>query len=129
MTNTAFLILFMFASLLIQGFLFASRLRTNLPPVASARDLFFIHSNAKYTGVPSGAASGTNSRHLPISGGEFMDTSPSTPFVVQIGSAWLTCLAGWSPLTSPAMSVDVKIADALIEHLRGAIRSSGSITA
>jgi hypothetical protein len=37
-----------------------------------------------------------------------MDTSPSTPFVVQIGSAWLTCLAGWSPLTSPAMSVGVK---------------------
>src|ERR1035441_9006940 len=108
MTNTAFLILFRFASLLIQGFHFASRLRTNLPPVASARDLFFIHSNAKYTGVPSGAASGTNSRHLPISGGEFMDTSPSIPFVVQIGSAWLTCLAGWSPLTSPAMSVDVK---------------------
>src|ERR1039458_3880547 len=81
----------------------------NQSTTSCLRSRSFLHSfQRQIPGVPSGAASGTNSRHLPISGGEFMDTSAPTPFVVQIGLVWLPRLAGWPPLPPPAMSVDVK---------------------
>jgi hypothetical protein len=95
----------MFASLLIQGFHFAFQLRTNLPPVASDRDLFRILSNAKYTNVPSGAASATNGRYLPISGANSW-TSPS------VSNTLSKCHSGISCRASGLVQIDYSLTKA-----------------
>jgi hypothetical protein len=55
--------------ILTWDFHFASRLPTNLPPVASARDLFCIRSEPKRQECPAGAPPGANTCDVLLSDG------------------------------------------------------------
>src|ERR1035437_7329024 len=67
------------ASRSIRNFHFASRLRTNIPPVASAATFFCIRSRAKDLSGPSRAFAVTIKPRCSPFRSDFSDTPPSTP--------------------------------------------------
>ena len=115
-----------------RNFRFAFRPRTNIPPFASARELFCIGLRPKTPGVPGWAVAGTKSHALPhfaaISG-----TLLRHPPNVLIGSASLPSLPGSDPariafgiraIMRAAHSAGPSLSRPQATHARGPLRGS-----